>query len=165
MTLCIDTQTMIIESIDSSIREVFEMMAGADLLRLGESCPIAVPSAKCQSHAEVSVFVGLAGELQGSLCISLEEQGAIQWTRALIDHQATSIDQTVVDAVGELGNMVVGGAKRRMTGLALTMSLPSVILAGHEKIAFPSRTVPLKLDYGYQATELTILISLQRGSN
>jgi chemotaxis protein CheX len=70
-----------------------------------------------------------------------------------------SVDQTVVDAVGELGNMVVGGVKRRLADFRLTMSLPSVIRAGRHQMGFPSAHLPTQLDYTFDGNQLTILIS------
>ena len=45
------------------------------------------------------------------------------------------------DAIGELANMIAGGAKSEFEGLAVSISLPSVIIGeGHE--VSPSQTHP-----------------------
>ena len=76
------------------------------------------------------------------------------------DVDVTEIDQTVIDAVGELGNMVVGGAKRRLCEFALTMSLPSVICAGIESVQFQSNANPLRLQYRFDQSSLAIWVAL-----
>lgn len=159
MTLCTDTETAIIESIDESIKEVFEMMAGAALSRF-EGIDAASPA----DSKEISVVMGLTGELQGSLFLTMYQDAALAWTKALIDHEASEIDQTVIDGVGEMGNMVVGGAKRRLTDYVVTMSLPSVILAGKDDIVFPTGSEPLAIRYDYAGSTLSVLIALQDAS-
>jgi chemotaxis protein CheX len=162
MTLCIDTKTTLIDSIDESIREVFEMMAGSVLVREGEPCEIGTENCHpSESPTEISVVMGLTGDLQGSMSLSMTNDAAIKWTESLIDHQATEIDQTVVDAVGELGNMVVGGAKRRLCDFALKMSLPSVIRVGGDGISFTKRGKAIAIAYQYADSTITVLIALQ----
>jgi CheY-specific phosphatase CheX len=164
MALCIDTETAVIDSIDESIREVFEMMAGASITRSGSRCrPVSYASlANLPNKGKaISVVMGLTGGLQGSLSISMDAAAAIRWTQSLIDHQATEIDQTVIDGVGELGNMVVGGAKRRLNEYELTMSLPSVVRADSNDIVFATGTTPLEVSYDYEGSIVTILIALQ----
>ena len=162
MTLCIDTETTVIDSIDESIQETFQMMAGEALIREGESCR--VDSAKYhakRSGGEISVVMGLTGGLQGSVSLSMTHDAAIRWTDALIDHKASEIDQTVIDAVGELGNMVVGGAKRRLCDYGLTMSLPSVIRVGADGISYPQSDSAILVSYQYGESTIEALIALQ----
>lgn len=158
MTLCTDTETAVIESIDESINEVFEMMAGSALNRI----ELEISEGQTESKNDITVVMGLTGELQGSLSLSMSRDGAFAWTKALIDHETSELDQTVIDAVGEMGNMVVGGAKRRLTDFVLTMSLPSVIHAGKDDIVFPTGSEPLAINYDYEGTVLAVMIALQR---
>lgn len=48
------------------------------------------------------------------------------------------LDQLVIDAVGELTNMVAGRAKTCLEELAMSISLPSVITGRNHLIEFPS---------------------------
>ena len=161
MSLCADSTTAVTDSIDESIREVFQMMAGTTLTRKNSLCRIR--SAERQhDDSEISVVMGLTGDLQGLLSLSMDAAAAIRWTESLIDYQSDKIDQTVIDAVGELGNMVVGGAKRRLDGYSLTMSLPSVIRVASTEIEFPSSAAPIQVSFEYEGSILTILIALHK---
>ncbi len=71
----------------------------------------------------------------------------------------TEVNGEVVDAIGELANMVAGQAKAQLEQLALSVSLPSVILGdGHEirfptgaqavSVAFDTDFGPLRLEVG-----------------
>jgi len=156
MTVCVDTDTIVRDAADASIREVFSMMIGEAIDAIDE------PSLGPVSTEAMTVLLGLTGEIQGSISVSLGEAAAIQWTKALIDHETTEVDQTVVDAVGELGNMVVGGAKRRMARNGLSMSLPTVFRAGHGSLVFPTHTTPVHIHYRFGHFVLTLVIAMRR---
>ena len=66
----------------------------------------------------------------------------------------------MIDAVGELANLVVGGSKRRLNRFDLTMGLPSVVRAGKESLAFPTKTASVQIDYEYGDSEFSVVVSL-----
>ena len=160
MALCIDTKTSVTDSIDGSIREVFSMMADAELTQVEPTQDPRRCIANSSSDAMITVVMGLTGDLQGSLTLTMTGEAAIDWTKSLIEVESDEVDQTVVDAIGELGNMVVGGAKRRLTDFDLTMSLPSVIQSGIDQIGFSSRVEPIHLVYQFGDHAVTVLIVL-----
>lgn len=162
--LCQDIEISLTESIDQSIRETFEMMAGSVITVKETCCPFKSNAKVLQAESAISVIMGWTGDLHGSLSLTLVDEAARAWTRALIEHDSGQVDQTVIDAVGELGNMVVGGTKRRMSDFSLTMSLPTVVRAGSASMEFPSSTAPLRMVYDYEATDMTILIALVKRS-
>jgi chemotaxis protein CheX len=66
----------------------------------------------------------------------------------------------VVDAVGELTNMVAGAAKAQLTEYKLSISLPGVIKgAGHE-VCFPSDVTPICVPFTCEWGELKIEVGL-----
>lgn len=162
MILSTDIETAVTEAVDQSLRETFEMMVGQSLTIKEKSCPVKRQSLDVILEQAISVVMGWSGDLQGSLCLTLSDLGARRWTNGLIDHDSGEVDQTVVDAVGELGNMVVGGTKRRLTDFQLTMSLPSVIRAGSASMVFPTNTTPLKMTYDSENEPLTVMIGLSK---
>ena len=88
MSLCIDSESAVVSSIDESIQEVFQMMAGASLNRRSSGCRLGEITADTVSNrSAISVVMGLTGDLHGSLIISLESAAALQWTEGLIDHK------------------------------------------------------------------------------
>jgi len=162
MSLCIDTKTAVLDAVNGSLCEVFEMMVGESIVPI-DSREVHEPFDKTDPDQEdLSVVVGLSGGLKGSLNICLDQNAAFRWTVQLIDHETTTIDQTVVDAAGELGNMVVGGTKRRLSDHNLTMALPSVIRAGIECLEFPSTVIPVRLDYCYGNCRIAVIVALSQ---
>ena len=159
MELCSDTQTVVTDAVDESIREVFSMMAGTELSPCGGS-HVCDAIADGNPSLDVAVVMGLSGGLQGSLVVVLNEAAALQWTQSLLGMEIPEVDQDVIDAVGEMGNMVVGGTKRRLSDLGLAMSLPSVVRAGIDQLGVPSSVIPVKLGYRFGENPIDILIML-----
>jgi chemotaxis protein CheX len=66
--------------------------------------------------------------------------------------EMTLIDDDVLDAVGELANMVAGQAKAELEEYELNVSLPNVIIGEGHEICFPSDittiAVPFDTDFG-----------------
>jgi chemotaxis protein CheX len=122
--------------------EVFRTMLACELTR-GQ------PSLKTNSSPqyEVSGLIGLTGKFQGMVVVSLGRETAIQATEVLLSERPPEINAQVVDAVGELTNMIAGSAKSRLEQFQLSVGLPSVICGKHHCIGFPSNSTPIRLPF------------------
>src|SRR5690348_5315675 len=60
---------------------------------------------------EVSGRIVLTGKVHGAIVLSLSPEMAFRAVEAMLDIQTSEIDSDVIDAVGELTNMIAGGAK------------------------------------------------------
>ena len=74
--------------------------------------------------------------------------------------QPTGIDEEVVDVVGELANMVAGGAKAQLEAYEMRISLPTVIVGRNESIQFPSETPSLCICFTSDWGPLTVQVGL-----
>lgn len=90
---------------------------------------------------EISGIIGLSGAVTGCVVISLKEGLALQLASILMQETYSVFNEDVVDAIGEITNMVVGNAKSHFPEDGCTISVPSVV-AGRHKVSFPS-TVPI----------------------
>ncbi|MDA9858800.1 chemotaxis protein CheX [Rubripirellula sp.] len=160
MTLWTDTESALVVALDQSACEVFQMMAGVELTSI--SRPVSMPPADevRAKQRGVTVLMGITGDLNGSVIITMSKSAACEWTGRMVGSEVLALDQTVIDAVGELGNIVVGGAKRRLSDFHLTMSLPSVLQDGIDRLRFSSKSVPLQRDYQFDEHQLSIVIAL-----
>ncbi len=160
MSLCIDSQCEIVDKFDAAVHEVIETMIGEKVVFLGQ---VGIEVARLHEPMEpkgLTVVMGYSGGLQGTISISLTDVAAMAWTRGLIEHETSEVDQTVIDAVGELGNIVVGTAKRQLTSYNLSMSLPSVIRCGRKSVVFPSSAKAVRRVYKFAEHELVLTIAL-----
>lgn len=78
----------------------------------------------------------------------------------MIGHATDTIDEQVIDAVGEIANMVVGGAKCRLTQYKLNMSLPTVICGRGLTINFPSGVRPVMIPFDLNGAKLSLCVGL-----
>ena len=100
----------------------------------------------------ISGVIGLSGRAVGTVVINLSEEVALKAASTMLMMNLTEVNGDVIDAVGELANMVAGQAKAELEEYELSVSLPSVITgAGHE-VRFPSDvkpiSVPFETDFG-----------------
>jgi len=163
--LCVDTETMVTEALDASVRETFEMMTGKTIVHSGTRVMDSFPLVKKELQVpdgQVTVVVGLSGLLQGSVSVCVDEPVALSWTRDLIQHESQEVDQVVVDAIGELGNMVVGGMKGRLSDFQLKIGLPCVLLTGKTHLAFPTNCQPFELEYKCEGNNLLVFVALSK---
>jgi len=79
---------------------------------------------------DVSSIVGLAGGHIGSISIHMNEAEAKALTGAMLGMDVESIDDDIKDAIGEIGNIIVGSTKTILSSENLTfnISLPTVVI-------------------------------------
>jgi len=65
-----------------------------------------------QPEHEVSGVIGLSGKARGTVVLSLSREAALNATAVLLQERPAEINSDVTDAVGELTNIIAGGAKR-----------------------------------------------------
>lgn len=126
---------------------VFRTMAACELRR-GKPY---LREGKEPSH-EISGVIGLSGKAIGTVVLSVGEPVALKVTAALLGEEPPEMNGDVVDAIGELTNMIAGSAKAQLEHLAMSVSLPSVIMGKNHRVAFPGDiqpvVIPFESDWG-----------------
>lgn len=114
------------------------------------SCPIKRASLELKEHRhpthEVSAVIGLSGRISGSVVLSMEEQVALKAAGEMMFTEYTNVDSEVFDAIGELANMVAGGAKAELAEMDLSLGLPNVVV-GSKSIYFPADVRPVSVGF------------------
>ena len=103
---------------------------------------------------DITTWVGIMGCVQGIVAISYTKQTAIAAAEKMLGEASTEIDEDVVDALSEIANMVVGGAKSKLE-IGLAISLPSVV-EGNQRINFPKGSQPMRLSCNSDIGPFTI---------
>ncbi len=96
---------------------------------------------------EVSGLIGLTGKCAGMVVISLGRETAIKAAEILLQERPDGLNKQVIDAVGELANMIAGAAKAELVQYQLSIGLPSVICGKNHSIGFPSNSTPILLPF------------------
>jgi len=127
------------------------------------------------TSGDVSGVIGFADKnCSGAVALSFPTETAVIVFNAMMGgamEKVTKITPEVQDAVGELANIVAGGAKAEFsqTGITFNLAIPTVILGRQHKIVqdvdVPTVGVPMKID-GYPfAMEICMKIKEDNGRN
>lgn len=145
-----------IAAIVHSVQDVTSMM-------LDLSVDIGKPTLrKDGNHTyDVSAIVGLSGDCIGSVAMSFPLDTACSLVSRFVGSKITSDHPDFADGVGEIANMVAGGAKARFHGQDVSISCPSVIIgAGHR--VFQQREMPIiDIPVDSPAGQFVLLVSIR----
>ncbi|UCD36494.1 MAG: chemotaxis protein CheX [Nitrospiraceae bacterium] len=107
------------------------------------------------SSGDVTGLIGMTSDLtKGTLAISFTEAAILEIMQRMLGEAVERIDETVTDMVGEITNMVTGGAKKILSekGYHFDMAIPSVVAGkGHvirHKSKSPIINVPFTTEKG-----------------
>jgi len=107
--------------LEAAAREVFQVMLGMPLKRIAADPPVV---------ADVTVMVGFSGHRRGVLGLHCQANTACRLATLLLGGAETDeFDERVLDAVGEIANIVAGSFRGKFPGLGenCALSVPSVI--------------------------------------
>lgn len=112
-----------------SVQNVFEMMIKLPV-QIGE------PSLKKggEPSYDVSGIIGMSGDVEGSVVLSFPTATAERIVALFVGEELQHTHGDFADAIGELVNMVTGGAKAQFTGKQVTISCPSVVIGSNHMI-------------------------------
>ena len=148
-----------------SIKDVFSTMAGVEV-------QVLKPKMKL-GHSEtvgVTGVIGLSGDAAGACLLCFPSDVACKLASAFSGEEMNASHPDFADAIGELANMVAGGAEGQLEGLAISISLPSVVIGDpHEVImtGAPSGTprliIPCQTELGQFHVEVAMVVGEQAG--
>ena len=89
---------------------------------------------------DISAVIGLSGVVKGAVIVSMKTELAIKLTDLLAGEGHNEIDADVVDAIGEINNIIAGNIKPRVpNGDRIVISIPTIIKGKEHSIAWPSK--------------------------
>lgn len=135
--------------LDRAAGEVFSTMAGVSCVPAE-----AVPAA---GQETISVVIGLAGALSGSLVLRAGRRAAERMAERLTGGEAEPA--IVRDAVGEVGNMIAGAWKGLDPKLSsgCLLSTPTVV-AGRSYDVFNQRALRLERTYRFEEQSFSLTL-------
>ncbi len=108
----------------------------------------------------VSGVIGLSGKAVGTVVLSFSREVALKAASTMLMADATEVNDDVLDAVGELTNMVAGAAKSQLEELELHVSLPNVITGTSHEVHFPSNVTPISISFETDWGPLSLEVGL-----
>jgi len=111
-------------------------------------------------HHPISGVIGLSGRAIGTVVLSMSEQVALKAASMMLMADCQEVNADVLDAVGELTNMVAGRAKAQLEELQLSVSLPNIVTGQDHEVRFPSNVVPICVPFETPWGPLTLEVGL-----
>lgn len=111
---------------------------------------------------DISGIVGISGQVKGSVNLSFREAVALQVVGGFVGEAVHAVDDHVIDAVGELANIIAGGAKSVLAeaGYDLKISIPTVIV-GHDHVICRPKDIPcLEIPFWLEAGPFSVELCL-----
>lgn len=142
-----------INPVIGALEDAFETMLNAPIQRTG----LGLKENNCSLHP-VSGIIGVGGKAVGTIVLSMSHQVAQQAAATMLMTEVNETDDDVMDAVGELTNMVAGGAKAKLETFQLQMSLPNVLCGDNCRLHFPANAHPIAIPFKCQWGELALEI-------
>jgi chemotaxis protein CheX len=118
-------------------------------------------SSEFQPSRDVTGIIGLAGSIKGTIVVSVDKEVAFAAAEIFIGERPTGIDSDVLDLVGELANMIGGGAKERCETSGVLLGLPSTISGKEYRISFTAGSKIETVAFVCPAGTMLVQVALQ----
>ena len=146
-----------------AITHLFKTMLKTDLM-------IGKPVVKDDDElrADVSAVIGFSGDAVGCMVLRFPVTTAVKVASTFAGVEMSKDHEDFPDALGELANIVAGGAKGKFEGMQIGISLPSVII-GKEHAVLQSKqrprlVIPCDSTLGRFAVEVAMVIEKKQGT-
>jgi chemotaxis protein CheX len=116
------------------------------------------------AYGDVTGIIGMAGgKVKGSLSITFTSAAIFDIARRMLGENVTEINSTVTDLVGEITNMVTGGAKRLLSeqGYDFDMAIPAVVAGKDHHIAHKSNGMKIVIPFTILAGKFFVEICFE----
>lgn len=104
------------------------------------------------AKGDISGVIGLAGEATGSVAVTFPAGIAYRLYEGMVGEKVNALTEEVRDAVGEIANMIAGGAKAALAkdGYRFRIAIPSIVVGKDHTIEHRSKgpclVVPFTLE-------------------
>ena len=126
----------------NSVTSTFETMLSAEAIRgdltLGDSKKRRFP---------ISGLIGMSGNACGVVVINVSQQVALKIASTMLMEEQTEVNDDVLDAVGEIANIIAGQAKLELEQYDLSVTLPNVITGTDYEVRFPTKNPPVVVPF------------------
>ncbi len=130
-----------------AVQSVFKTMLQLEIV-MGK------PLLKKDRHTsgEVTGVIGFAGDKKGSFSLAFSRKGALFVYKAIVDEELPDLNSEVVDAIGELTNIISGQTRVQIEklGYKLSAALPTVVVGQNVEINFITKLPIVSLPFTFE---------------
>ncbi len=112
----------------------------------------------------ISGIIGMAGEASGSVVLSFPRKLALEVVSDFLGEKITEFNQSIKDGIGELTNIVAGGAKKRLAenNYSFKISIPTVVIGENHQIARNKEVPCIVVPFDAVGESFAVEISLEK---
>jgi chemotaxis protein CheX len=117
-----------------------------------------------QNPRDVTALIGLSGTIRGTVALAFPVNTALSMVSMLLGMDIKVVDDTVTDGLGELVNIVAGGAKAKfseMQGPPIDLSLPTIVRGTNYTVKYPSGVTWLEIPFKSDLGDFFLRVTLQ----
>jgi chemotaxis protein CheX len=111
-------------------------------------------------NTDISGVIGLSGDIRGAVVMAYPKETALKVVSAFLGENVSELDASVSDAIGELTNIITGYAKKDLTGLSMSISLPSVIRGANHLVDMPKDAPVVCIPFSGECGDFLIEVSI-----
>jgi CheY-specific phosphatase CheX len=141
--------------LESAAREIFSVMLGLPLQRVTVEPPLV---------ADLTVMVGISGPSRGIFGLHCTANTACRLAELLLGAETDEFDERVLDACGEVANMVAGVFKSKVPelGESCVLSVPTVISGADYHLHSVSSGEHVELSLGFEGSPIWFTLDLMK---
>jgi chemotaxis protein CheX len=110
---------------------------------------------------DISGIIGLSGKVIGTVALSFPQATALAVCNKFMSADLKEMNGEILDAVGELINIVAGNAKKGLSEFNIEISLPSVIVGKNHRIVEPKGSVGFIIPFACALGSFHMAVSLK----
>lgn len=116
---------------------------------------------------DISATIGVTGQATGSVTINFSEHLAIKMIENMLGITIGGMNEDVMDAVGEMVNMIAGGAKAELLqqNLSFKIALPVVCVGKTHTTKHPKDVQCIVIPFTLEGSEFTVEVALKMNGN
>lgn len=140
--------------LDQSVEEVLGLMLGVPVSLTEET--VDTDSASMT----LTAVIGLAGALSGAYTVLAQADAAMQMTACMVGMDIAALDDTTLDGLGEITNMLAGAWKSKIPELtaACLLSVPTVVTGTQYEVHKRASAFHLTRSYRFDNHSFTVSI-------
>lgn len=104
-------------------------------------------------ESDITGTIGIVGDITGSVSVRFSRKMACRVASIMMGTEIFEINNVVKDAIGEIANMITGGAKGvliQLNEISYKLAIPTVVLGEGHTISYPSgmtsMVIPFMID-------------------
>ena len=117
-----------------------------------------------ESGHDVSAIIGMSGDVDGSVVLSFPTATAERVVAIFTGTELDAGHEDFADAVGELVNMVSGGAKAQFAGKEVSISCPSVVIGDSHQVYGRKDVVAISIPCESDCGSFNVEVSIRQGA-